>query len=219
MSQAVLDALTARFGEAVLDTGQQAGDEFAVIAPDALRDVALFLRDDPDMSFEMPIDCTAVDYRDWDQGAGRVPRFDVVYHLNSVTKGHRIRLIAPVGEDDPTVPSVRDIYPGLDWFERETFDMYGIIFAGHGDLRRILMYEEYEGHPLRKDHPHRTAQPRTPMRDLPDADIHDAPLGPQPRPPGLRGDPVWRGEEGTAPAEVRPNVPGLPGPQGEIGGA
>ncbi len=219
MAASVLDALVAKFAERILETGTHVGDDFAIVEANSIRDVCRFLRDDPDMSFELPVDCTAVDYRDWDQGAGRVPRFDVIYHLYSVTKEMRIRLIARVGEDDPFLPSVRDIYPGLDWFERETWDMYGIRFEGHGNLKRILMYEEFEGHPLRKDYPHRVTQPRVPLRDLPDADIHDAPLGPQPKPPGFGGDPLWRGEDAAAPAEVAANVPGLPGPEGNIGGA
>lgn len=105
-----------------------------------------FLRDDAKCGFVSVIDISGVD---WPQ---RAERFDVVYHLLSPKKNIRIRVKVPVGEDQ-AVPSVCGIYPGADWFERETWDMYGVLFTGHPDLRRILTDYGFEGHPLRKDFP------------------------------------------------------------------
>ncbi|AGB70781.1 MULTISPECIES: NADH-quinone oxidoreductase subunit C [Rhizobium] len=105
-----------------------------------------FLRDDAKCGFVNMTDICGVD---WPQ---RVERFDVVYHLLSPKKNLRIRVKVPVGEDQP-VPSACGIYPGADWFERETWDMYGVLFTGHPDLRRILTDYGFEGHPLRKDFP------------------------------------------------------------------
>ena len=105
-----------------------------------------FLRDDARCGFVNMTDICGVD---WPQ---RVERFDVVYHLLSPKKNLRIRVKVPVGEDQP-VPSACGIYPGADWFERETWDMYGVLFTGHPDLRRILTDYGFEGHPLRKDFP------------------------------------------------------------------
>jgi NADH-quinone oxidoreductase subunit C len=208
MSQAVVDALVARFPEAIMASGSQVGDEWAAVRASGLREVCSFLRDDPAMDFALPIDLTAVDFSQWE--GGREPRFDVVYHLCSVRHHHRIRLKVAVSEDHLVVPSVADLYPGLNWFERETWDMFGIRFEGHPDPRRVLLYEEFEGHPLRKDHPHAKAQPRVPMRELPDADIHDPPLGPaaRPKPPGAGPD--WTGGEGVAPAKLNPSLAGMP---------
>jgi NADH-quinone oxidoreductase subunit C len=92
------------------------------------------------------IDVTAVDW------PGREPRFDVVYHLLSPYRNLRIRVAIEVGEDE-TVPSIIEMFPGADWFERETYDLYGIPFTGHPDMRRILTDYGFEGHPLRKDFP------------------------------------------------------------------
>ncbi|PST21177.1 NADH-quinone oxidoreductase subunit C [Rhizobium sp. JAB6] len=105
-----------------------------------------FLRDDAKCGFVNMTDICGVD---WPQ---RAERFDVVYHLLSPKKNLRIRVKVSVGEDQP-VPSACGIYPGADWFERETWDMYGVLFTGHPDLRRLLTDYGFEGHPLRKDFP------------------------------------------------------------------
>jgi NADH-quinone oxidoreductase subunit C len=109
-------------------------------------EVVRHLRDDPGLRFVSFIDVTAVDY------PGREKRFDVVYHLLSPTLNERIRLR---GEADETtqVPSIIEVFPGADWFERETYDLYGVIFTGHPDMRRILTDYGFDGHPLRKDFP------------------------------------------------------------------
>ena len=90
---------------------------------------------------------------------GEQPRFEVVYHLYSVAKNHRVRLKVGVPEDAPVVASATALYASADWMEREAFDLYGIRFDGHPDLRRILLYDEFEGHPLRKDYPKTKRQP------------------------------------------------------------
>lgn len=117
------------------------------------------LRDDKKFLFNMLIDITAVDWCD-----RREPRFDVVYQLLSLTYLHRLCLKIQIDEKKPEVDSVRDLWPAANFLEREGWDMYGIVFRGHGDLRRILMYDEFVGHPLRKDYPLRGKQPRVPLR-------------------------------------------------------
>jgi NADH-quinone oxidoreductase subunit C len=109
-------------------------------------DVVRFLRDDPGCRFINLTDVTAVDY------PGRARRFDVVYHLLSPTHNARIRLRAEAGETTQ-VPSIITVFPGADWFERETYDLYGVIFTGHPDMRRLLTDYGFDGHPLRKDFP------------------------------------------------------------------
>ncbi|MDO8294932.1 MAG: NADH-quinone oxidoreductase subunit C [Caulobacter sp.] len=105
-----------------------------------------FLRDHPDCRFHQLIDLAGVDYPE------RPLRFDVVYHLLSMVRNHRIRLKVQTNEDTP-VPSVAGLFPAADWFEREAFDMYGIFFSDHPDLRRLLTDYGFHGHPLRKDFP------------------------------------------------------------------
>ena len=117
------------------------------------------LRDDPDTRFEELSDVTAVDY------LGRTPRFEVVYQLTSLTHRHRLRVKVAVDEHDATVPSAAAVWKSALWAEREVFDLMGIRFAGHPDLRRILMYAGFEGHPLRKDYPLMRRQPLVPERD------------------------------------------------------
>src|SRR5882757_3465322 len=109
-------------------------------------DVVKYLRDDPGCRFVSIIDITAVDY------PGREKRFDVVYHFLSPTLNARIRLRAEADETTQ-VPSLIDVFPGADWFEREAYDLYGVIFTGHPDMRRLLTDYGFEGHPLRKDFP------------------------------------------------------------------
>jgi NADH-quinone oxidoreductase subunit C len=116
------------------------------VNPSRIVEVVTYLRDDPACRFVSFTDVTAVDYPE------REKRFDVVYHLLSPTLNARIRLRAEVGEMEP-VPSIIEVFRGADWFERETYDLYGVIFTGHPDMRRILTDYGFEGHPLRKDFP------------------------------------------------------------------
>ena len=119
------------------------GDEVARVPREQLRDLAQAARD---AGFEMFIDLCAVDY------LRRRPRFDVVVNLVSLRHTRRLRIIAGVPADDPTAPSLVDVYPGANFYEREAFDLFGIVFEGHPDLTRILLPDEWEGHPLRKDY-------------------------------------------------------------------
>jgi NADH-quinone oxidoreductase subunit C len=116
------------------------------VKAEKIVDVVKFLRDDPALRFVSFIDVTAVDY------PGREKRFDVVYHLLSPTLNERIRLRAEASETTQ-VPSIIEVFPGADWFERECYDLYGVIFTGHPDMRRLLTDYGFDGHPLRKDFP------------------------------------------------------------------
>ncbi len=122
-------------------------DELVVtVTPTSLTAFVEFLRTDRTCRFSTLVDITAVDY------PGRTARFDLVYHFLSMYQNHRVRLHVAVREDD-MVPSIVDIHPSANWFEREVFDMFGILFSGHPDLRRILTDYGFRGHPLRKDFP------------------------------------------------------------------
>lgn len=116
------------------------------VASDKLLPICQFLHDDPELNFVYVADITAVDYPE------RTPRFDVVYHLYSIDKNHRVRVKTGVNEGNG-IFSVTGIWKGADWFEREVYDMFGIEFTGHPDLRRILLPDDWTGHPLRKDYP------------------------------------------------------------------
>jgi len=153
MSQDTLERLRERFPTDVIAVDRYRGDASATVRPESLLDVARFAKDDPALRFDMLLDVTAVDY------IGQEPRFEVVHHLYSTTHHHRLRLKARVPEKDPTLPSVTPVWVGANWLERETYDMYGIRFSGHPDLRRIYLYDEFEGHPLRKDYPKEKRQP------------------------------------------------------------
>jgi NADH-quinone oxidoreductase subunit C len=161
MAQIVLERLRRKFGDSVLAVSSEHGNETAVVERERLLEIARFLRDDPELQFDMPIDCTAIDWL-----GRREPRFDVVYHLYSVRRGHRLCLKIPVSEADPTGPSLTSIWPGLNWWERETWDLYGIRFTGHPNLKRVLLYEEFVGHPLRKDYPVDKRQPLVELRTV-----------------------------------------------------
>lgn len=177
MSVRVLETLKEKFGDAILETHAAFGDETAVVRPDKWKEICRFLRDDPAMSFDMSVDLCGVDYPD------REPRFEVVLHLYSIAKRHRLRLKARVGDaegDEAEIDTVADIWIGVNWFERETYDLMGITFKGHPDLRRILMYPEFEGHPLRKDYPATKTQPLVPYRTEEEAGVpleKQAPFG------------------------------------------
>jgi NADH-quinone oxidoreductase subunit C len=140
------DAIKARLPGAVTGYTISFDQLTATVEASKIVDVVTFLRDDPGCRFVSFIDVTAVDY------PGREKRFDVVYHLLSPTLNERIRLRAQADETTQ-VPSIIDVFPGADWFERECYDLYGVIFTGHPDMRRLLTDYGFDGHPLRKDFP------------------------------------------------------------------
>jgi NADH-quinone oxidoreductase subunit C len=149
MSVYVLERLKERFGDTITDTHTAAGgDEVAVVKPEAIRDVITFLKTDPDLAMDMPSEMTCVDYL----GKPNTPRFGLVYQLYSTSRKHRVRVKAYVPEEAPEIDTVSDIFPGWDWFEREVWDLYGVKFIGHPDHRRVLLWEGFPGHPLRKDY-------------------------------------------------------------------
>jgi NADH-quinone oxidoreductase subunit C len=141
--------LAARFGSDVLRTDVIWGETTVFVTRDRLHDIVRFLHDEPSERYDYLVDVTAVEYRD-----GMRP-IEVVWHLRALQHRRFLRLKVELPKRGPLwVPSVIDIYSGADWLERECFDMFGIRFEGHPDLRRLLMWEQYkEGHPLRKDFP------------------------------------------------------------------
>jgi NADH-quinone oxidoreductase subunit C len=180
-----------RLGDAVIEHHSFRGDDRIHVAPARLLEVARILRDDSALAFDFLVDVTAVDYLGqpdgfetqlavWDEDRdvmrrrpqrrhelvlpprGPHPRFAVVYHLCSTSLFHRLRIKCRVPEDDPSIPSLTPLWTSADWMERETYDMYGIQFTGHPDLRRIYLYEEFTGHPLRKDYHKHHEQPIQP---------------------------------------------------------
>jgi len=157
MNSYLLDAIRTKFPDAVLETHAFRGDETAVIKKEALAAAAAYLRDE--LGFDFLMDLTAADY------LPRDPRFELVCHFYSSKHNYRLRLKCPVYADDAVVASLTPLWPAANWFEREVYDMFGIKFEGHPDLRRILMYDGFEGHPLRKDYPLKKRQPRIPHRD------------------------------------------------------
>jgi NADH-quinone oxidoreductase subunit C len=154
MSQKILDRLLEKFPDAVLSTNTFRGDDTAIIKRERSLDVLRFLAEDGECLMNLARTLTATDWlgRDGD-------RFEVVYQLYSISKKHGVRIKVPVPEEDPTVDSCVPIWPAMNWAEREAWDMYGIKFRGHPDLRRMFMYEEFVGHPLRKDYPKEKRQP------------------------------------------------------------
>ncbi len=140
------DTIKTALPAAVTGSSIAFGELTLAVEVSRLVEVVTFLRDDPACRFVSFTDVTAVDY------PGREKRFDVVYHLLSPTLNARIRLRAEAGETTQ-VPSVIGVFPGADWFERECYDLYGVMFTGHPDMRRLLTDYGFDGHPLRKDFP------------------------------------------------------------------
>ena len=158
MSQSRLQQLLTEcdglLGDALLSAATHLGELSLEVSSDRIVEVCLKLRDEA--GFEQLTDLCAVDYSGYGENTDAKPygeRFAVVYHLISYARNLRLRLRAPVAEDDLNIDSVIDIWPGANWFEREAFDLYGIIFHGHPDLRRLLTDYGFIGHPFRKDFP------------------------------------------------------------------
>jgi NADH-quinone oxidoreductase subunit C len=135
------------------------GNPVVRVSGERLLDLMRACKETPALDFALLVDVTAVDWMD-----AREKRFEVVYQLLSITKRQRLTVKVAVDEDRPEVPSVISLWNGANFLEREVWDMFGIRFAGHPDLRRILMYEEFKGHPLRKDYPVQGKQPRIALR-------------------------------------------------------
>ena len=182
----LIESVRERFPDAVLSSHTFRGDATVDLEREPLLEVARFVKEDPAFEMNFLMDLTAVDYSAFGKQATpaffassgvavkpspQIPdedpwpgppadsRFTVVYHFYSTAHKHRLRLVVPVEEDDAEVDSLTSLWPGANWLEREVWDMFGISFKGHPDLRRILMYQEFEGHPLRKDYPVNKRQP------------------------------------------------------------
>ena len=178
-----------RFARHVLATHGYRGQDTVILKPEGLVEVAQCLRDDPATAFDFLMDLSGVDYLKFGRSLSSAPtlatpsplpyymppkpsserwsrhvsddeyRFEVVYHFYSSRHNHQLRLKVPVASSEPAVDSLTGLWRSADWFEREVWDMFGIVFRGHPNLKRILLYEEFTGHPLRKDYPIRKRQP------------------------------------------------------------
>jgi NADH-quinone oxidoreductase subunit C len=155
-----LEKLKEKFVLEIIETHSFRGDETALIKPQALRAVAVYLKDTPEMGFDYLMDLTAVDYLFY--AGGRIQkeyRYELVIHFYSLKHNHRIRIKVPIDEKNLEVNTLSDLWPSANWYEREVWDMFGIHFKGHPNMKRILMYEEFKGHALRKDYPFNKRQP------------------------------------------------------------
>jgi NADH-quinone oxidoreductase subunit C len=157
--EALKESLVAICGEGIGELVIERGDLVVTVQPAALAAVLKSCKESPQLAFEMLVDITAVDWLD-----AREKRFEVVYQLLSLTKTQRLTIKVPLAEDRPQVVTATTLWNGASFLEREVWDMFGIRFEGHPDLRRILMYEEFVGHPLRKDYPVQGKQPRVQLR-------------------------------------------------------
>ncbi len=133
-----------RFSEQVGDLNERALDPYFLVQPEAIRDICRYLKEDPDLAFDCLSNMSGVDYL-------KEGKIQVVYHLYSYTHRHKIVVKVDLPRDHPAVPTVEDLWKAANWQEREIYDLLGVIFTGHPDLRRLLMPEDWVGHPLRKD--------------------------------------------------------------------
>ncbi len=147
MKEKIESKLRNKFPQAILEVSEFRGDLTFLVDKNSIVEICKFLRDDEELSFDLLVDLCGVDR------AKRKDRFEVVYHLVSLKNKFRLRLKTRVDEKDCEVESVTSVYPTANWHERETYDMFGIIFKNHPDLRRMYMPEEFEYYPLRKDFP------------------------------------------------------------------
>ncbi|HSF59094.1 MAG TPA: NADH-quinone oxidoreductase subunit C [Candidatus Binatia bacterium] len=160
-SSANLQYIQEKLGRRVLDVLLFRGDDVLNLDRAGLRESFRFFKEDAGLRLDFLSDITAVDY--WKK---REPRFEVVYQLASLKGGRRLRVRVPVPEEDAAVESLTPLWHGANFLEREVWDLFGIRFIDHPDLRRVLLYEEFQGHPLRKDYPVNLWQPRVPERKV-----------------------------------------------------
>lgn len=185
----ITSMIRGRFSRYVLGAHHYRGQETVLIRREGLLETAGFLKDDPSARFDLLMDLAGLDYLTFGQSAGSAPtlatpsplpyymrpkptaegwqrlvsnseyRFEVVYHFYSTAQHRRLRLKVPLTASDAVIDSLTGLWAAANWFEREVWDMFGIRFAGHPGLKRILLYEEFNGHPLRKDYPINKRQP------------------------------------------------------------
>lgn len=153
----IVKEIKKRFPENIREVSSQFGDDIVVFEKEALLEVVKFLKEKP-FEFTLLLDLTCVDFLKNNM------RFEMVYHLLSISNSQRIRLKTRLPEKNPNIDSLTPLWKNANWLEREVYDMFGIHFNGHPYLTRIFMYEGFEGHPLRKDYPLRKRQPRIRMR-------------------------------------------------------
>ncbi len=146
-----LPFLLERFRDSIQDATDFRGDLIVVVDAKAIREIVSFLKKNPAMPFEVMMDLFAMDYLKVEPPTPE--RFAVVYNLYSITHRRRVHLKAYLPEDKPEIDSIHDIYKAVNWFEREAWDLFGIVFRGHPNLHRILCHNDFEGHPMRKDYP------------------------------------------------------------------
>ena len=185
-SSALIEAIQGKFPDAVRASHSYRGDATVILRKESLFEVARYIKDDPALKMNFLMDLTAVDYSAFGKrptpaffsssgvavkptpqipdedpwpGPPGPERFAVVYHFFSTTHKHRLRVVVPVAESGDEVESLSLLWAGANWLEREAWDMFGVNFRGHPDMRRILMYDGFEGHPLRKDYPVKKRQP------------------------------------------------------------
>jgi NADH-quinone oxidoreductase subunit C len=158
-SAELITLLQSKLGSHIVEAKVDLGDAVIRISPDGSLEFFKLLKLDSELRFNLLIDITVVDWLDQ-----RDNRFDVVYQFLSLETLFRVRVSIGVPEEKPEVESVVSLWSGANYFEREAWDMYGVTFHGHPDMRRILMYDEFEGYPLRKDYPVQGKQPRIPLR-------------------------------------------------------
>jgi NADH-quinone oxidoreductase subunit C len=154
----LIEEIRKRFPAEIVSDGETLGDQVLVVHQEGLRAVMSGLRAAP-FDYAVLLDLTCVDFLATEN------RFEMVYHLFSLSRNRRLRIKASLPAEAPVVDSLVGLWKNADWLEREVFDMFGIGFMGHPNLKRILMYEGFEGHPLRKSYPWRKEQPLIPMKD------------------------------------------------------
>jgi NADH-quinone oxidoreductase subunit C len=157
MEKKILKELEQQLSGKIKATSSDFGDDTLIIDRESLLEVVRFLKQKP-YEYSMLLDLTCVDY------LGREPRFEMVYHLLSLSAKHRLRIKVPLSEKNLSIETLTSIWKNANWLEREVYDMFGVRFYGHPDLRRLFMYDGFEGYPLRKDYPLRKRQPRIPLR-------------------------------------------------------
>jgi NADH-quinone oxidoreductase subunit C len=152
--ETLLERVQDILGDRIVKAGVALDEATIEVNPEDWHDVALTLRDDAGLAFDLMMDLCGVDYSTYKDGAWEGRRFAVVLHLLSIKRNHRLRVRTFCADDDlPIIASLVEVWPAVNWFEREAFDLYGIIFDGHPDLRRILTDYGFIGHPFRKDFP------------------------------------------------------------------